>query len=241
MGTPGPRSPGSPLDGASEGSLYSRNTGPHNVSRAASLASIQANEQPYATDERDEQEQSLLRRQQPSPFSGPFDDPNASSDSIRRYTLHDPGVGMFPSAPPYQESVPYGESDNGIGMYDMPAHSTSRASSVPTSEAWQQRQAPGSGLRRYATRKIKLVQGSVLSVDYPVPSAIQNAIQPEYRESEEGFPEEFTHMRCMFSDARGLGCRLTNQIRRQHAIPTTSPSETDTTFDRPCTTDTRNC
>ncbi|GLI80454.1 chitin synthase, class 3 [Penicillium ochrochloron] len=63
------------------------------------------------------------------------------------------------------------------------------------SEAWQQRQAPASGLRRYATRKIKLVQGSVLSVDYPVPSAIQNAIQREYRESEEGFPEEFSHLR----------------------------------------------
>lgn len=67
------------------------------------------------------------------------------------------------------------------------------------SEAWQNRQAPGSGLRRYATRKIKLVQGSVLSVDYPVPSAIQNAIQKEYRESEEGFPEEFTHLRCKSS------------------------------------------
>ncbi|PIG88420.1 chitin synthase C [Aspergillus arachidicola] len=52
-----------------------------------------------------------------------------------------------------------------------------------------------SGLRRYGTRKINLVQGSVLSVDYPVPSAIQNAIQPEYREAEEAFSEEFTHMR----------------------------------------------
>lgn len=147
---------------------------------------------------------------------------------------------MFPSAPPYQESMPYGESENGIGMYDMPAHSTSRASSVPTSEAWQQRQAPGSGLRRYATRKIKLVQGSVLSVDYPVPSAIQNAIQPEYRESEEGFPEEFTHMRCTFGRIQSDEI-LTKQIRRQHAIRTSSPSETDTTFDRRCTTDTRNC
>ena len=65
------------------------------------------------------------------------------------------------------------------------------------SEAWQHRQqTAASGLRRYPTRKIKLVQGSVLSVDYPVPSAIQNAIQQEYRESEEGFPEEFSHLRC---------------------------------------------
>lgn len=75
------------------------------------------------------------------------------------------------------------------------------------SEAWQNRQAPETGLRRYATRKIKLVQGSVLSVDYPVPSAIQNAIQKEYRESEEGFPEEFTHLRCE-STRDGLGLKM---------------------------------
>jgi chitin synthase len=55
-----------------------------------------------------------------------------------------------------------------------------------------------SSLQRYGTRKINLVKGTVLSVDYPVPSAIQNAIQPEYRDAEDAFPEEFTHMRCTF-------------------------------------------
>ena len=50
-------------------------------------------------------------------------------------------------------------------------------------------------MRRYATRKVKLVQGSVLSVDYPVPSAIQNAVQAKYRSDLEGGREEFTHMR----------------------------------------------
>ncbi|KAJ5622682.1 Chitin synthase C [Penicillium herquei] len=50
------------------------------------------------------------------------------------------------------------------------------------------------GIRRYATRKIKLVQGFVLSADYPVPSAIQNAMQKEYREGEE-YGEEFSHIR----------------------------------------------
>lgn len=60
-------------------------------------------------------------------------------------------------------------------------------------DAWRQRQNP---LTRYKTRKIKLVQGSVLSVDYPVPSAIQNAIQAKYRNDLEGGSEEFTHMRC---------------------------------------------
>ncbi|OJI99293.1 hypothetical protein ASPVEDRAFT_148405 [Aspergillus versicolor CBS 583.65] len=54
---------------------------------------------------------------------------------------------------------------------------------------------PRTGLARYGTRKINLVKGTVLSVDYPVPSAIRNAIQPEYRDAEDAFPEEFTHLR----------------------------------------------
>jgi Chitin synthase N-terminal len=63
-------------------------------------------------------------------------------------------------------------------------------------EAWLARQAPASRLQRYATRKVKLVAGSVLSVDYPVPSAIQNSVQRKYRDDLEGGSEEFTHMRC---------------------------------------------
>lgn len=51
------------------------------------------------------------------------------------------------------------------------------------------------GVRRQPTRKIKLGQGNVLSADYPVPSAIQNAVQKQYRESAEN-AEEFTHLRC---------------------------------------------
>lgn len=54
----------------------------------------------------------------------------------------------------------------------------------------------GGGLKRGMTRKVKLVQGSVLSADYPVPSAIQNAIQAKYRNDLESGSEEFTHMRC---------------------------------------------
>ena len=45
------------------------------------------------------------------------------------------------------------------------------------------------------TRKVKLVRGAVLSVDYPVPSAIQNSVQHKYRNDLEGGSEEFTHMR----------------------------------------------
>lgn len=65
------------------------------------------------------------------------------------------------------------------------------------SRRWEQRQKHTSGLlRRYPTRRIKLVHGSVLSVDYPVPSAIRNAVQAKYRDLEGGPSEEFTHMRC---------------------------------------------
>jgi chitin synthase len=67
-----------------------------------------------------------------------------------------------------------------------------------TDEGWMQRQnpmaAPAGGLKRYATRKVKLIQGSVLSIDYPVPSAIRNAVQPQYRNAE-GSNEEFVKMR----------------------------------------------
>jgi len=65
-------------------------------------------------------------------------------------------------------------------------------------EAWRQRQLPATGgVKRYATRKVKLVQGTVFSVDYPVPSAIRNAIQSKYREDgEDPGSEEFTTLRC---------------------------------------------
>ncbi|KAK0728451.1 chitin synthase 1 [Lasiosphaeria miniovina] len=71
-------------------------------------------------------------------------------------------------------------------------------STVDSDDSWIQRQqpnaAPSGGLKRYATRKVKLVQGSVLSIDYPVPSAIRNAVQPRYR-NQEGNNEEFLKMR----------------------------------------------
>lgn len=65
------------------------------------------------------------------------------------------------------------------------------------SAAWQSRQKQGSSaLRRYPTRRINLVKGTVLSVDYPVPSAIRNAIEPKYRDEPGANAEEFTHLRC---------------------------------------------
>lgn len=157
------------------------------------VALTQLAQQPtaYGYEEKNEHadsQQSLLHRNPPSPFNAPFDDAYTPTDSRPRYSLHDTGVTMFP----------YGQSQESTGGLNRRSgvHTPMSTMSETPSEAWQNRQAPGPGLRRYATRKIKLVQGSVLSVDYPVPSAIQNAIQKEYRESEEGFPEEFTHLRC---------------------------------------------
>lgn len=118
------------------------------------------------------------------------------------------------AAPTYHDpyatgSVYSGHSDSPAAAFGVPGRVASpyARSETSSTEAWRQRQAPGGGngggggggggnLRRYATRKVKLVQGSVLSVDYPVPSAIQNAIQAKYRNDLEGGSEEFTHMRC---------------------------------------------
>ena len=80
----------------------------------------------------------------------------------------------------------------------LPASPYNRAESRSTT-AWRRRQVPGQHhLRRYTTRKVRLVQGSVLSVDYPVPSAMQNSVQYKYRNHPGSGSEEFTHMRCKF-------------------------------------------
>lgn len=97
------------------------------------------------------------------------------------------------------------------------APSPYQRSETSSTEAWRARQQPGGavaaagGLKRGMTRKVKLVQGSVLSADYPVPSAIQNAIQAKYRNDLESGSEEFTHMRCMYplSDAYSEDAVLT--------------------------------
>lgn len=60
-------------------------------------------------------------------------------------------------------------------------------------ETWTGRQNQGT-IKRYTKKKKKLVQMSVSSVEYPVPSAIQNAIQPHYR-SDPKAGREFTQMR----------------------------------------------
>ena len=138
--------------------------------------------QHYDSDD-EQQERAPLNTQ---PGASPFDDLGSSQHGHTGYTLEEQ---YAPSpAPGYSESP----------GYDQPrVPSPYNRSETSSTEAWRQRQAPTTGLRRYATRKIKLTAGQALSIDHPVPSAIQNAIQTKYRQSDiEGGSEEFTHMRC---------------------------------------------
>ncbi|MCJ1224089.1 Chitin synthase, class 2 [Toensbergia leucococca] len=164
----------------------------------------------------DEVESALLHHDQSGPFNGPFDDTRSRSRSrtppIRpasSYSLSESYAGDQGKPAPAYNDVYTGETTGysrqtiedpsntlgGLGRAESPYARTETRSDTSTAEAWQQRQMPGgNNLKRYATRKVKL-QGSVLSVDYPVPSAIQNAVQAKYRNDLEGGSEEFTHMR----------------------------------------------
>lgn len=109
-----------------------------------------------------------------------------------------------PFGDPYDlaESEEFGQGENtpfGVPRWTSSPYSTETNST----EAWRQRQIPsGSHLRRYATRKVKLVQGSVLSVDYPVPSAIKNSFESQYRNDLENGSEEFYAHEIHSSDMR---------------------------------------
>jgi len=138
----------------------------------------------------DEAEHSLLQAAQP--YQSQYDDPHSrplTPSQEPMYSLNESYVGGDPSKVPITGHNPMAGFPSG-GPQPSPYERSD------STEAWRQRQAPNQGtLKRYATRKVKLVQGSVLSIDYPVPSAIQNAIQTKYRNDLEGGSEEFTHMR----------------------------------------------
>ena len=96
-------------------------------------------------------------------------------------------------------------SDSPDGDSTAPSESLHHDTASNISKRWAQRQSRASGvLRRYPTRRIKLIKGTVLSADYPVPSPIRNAIQQKYRDLEGGQPEEFTHMRCKFTKNKAI-------------------------------------
>ncbi|KLU86440.1 chitin synthase 1 [Magnaporthiopsis poae ATCC 64411] len=113
-----------------------------------------------------------------------------------------PGAGIGQAPSPFQNE--YGTSSGYAGATNQPGEGFGMGAGgggpapYDDEDSWIQRQqpnaAPAGGLKRYATRKVKLVQGSVLSLDYNVPSAIRNAVQPKYRDLE-GTNEEFVKMR----------------------------------------------
>ena len=144
----------------------------------------------------DEAQHSLLNAN--SGYQGHYDDPHSrplTPGQESTYSLNESYVGGDPGKLPtthYQQGYDQGQNYNGAGGFPTGAPSPYERSD--STEAWRQRQT-GATVKRYATRKVKLVQGSVLSIDYPVPSAIQNAIQAKYRNDLEGGSEEFTHMR----------------------------------------------
>lgn len=156
--------------------------------------------QEYNLSNVDESSHSLLS--QPPHYAGPFEESQhtgleAPARPASRYSLTESYASDAPPVThPTGGNDPYGYSEEAAFSVPNRVASPYNRSETSSTEAWRQRQAPAGGLRRYATRKVKLVQGSVLSVDYPVPSAIQNAIQPKYREDPEAASEEFTHMRC---------------------------------------------
>ena len=162
----------------------------------------------------DEAEHSLLAAQG-NQYQGPFEDAHSrpltpGQESV--YTLNDSYAGQDQSriqAPYHRGASPSGTGYSGHTLADpqagfpvagyasvIPARVASPYERSDSTEAWRQRQVGNnSNIKRYATRKVKLVQGEVLSIDYPVPSAIQNAVLPQYRQDLEGGSEEFTHMR----------------------------------------------
>ncbi|RMZ89066.1 hypothetical protein DV736_g3712, partial [Chaetothyriales sp. CBS 134916] len=168
--------------------------GPHKLTDLPSNASYRPTPQSD-----DEAEHSLLH--QNSAYKGPYGDPHSrpltpGQESV--YTLNESYVGGDPGTlPSTNYNEPYDQPPNAAGYNaGFPQGDPSPYIRSDSTEAWRQRQAPtNANLKRYATRKVKLVQGSVLSIDYPVPSAVHNAIQSKYRKDLEGGSEEFTHMR----------------------------------------------
>ncbi|KXH63120.1 chitin synthase [Colletotrichum salicis] len=148
----------------------------------------------------DEAGQSLLRDPHaPAPYESHLGTGETPGRPVSAYSLTEsyaPGAGARTPVPG-ETAFASGYSNEldsdagGFGYGNRPP------STVDAEESWTRRQQPGNqggGLKRYATRKIKLTQGSVLSIDYPVPSAIKNAVQPKYRDVEGG-SEEFMKMR----------------------------------------------
>ncbi|KAK3360136.1 glycosyltransferase family 2 protein [Lasiosphaeria hispida] len=147
----------------------------------------------------EEEAQAALLNQNQVPHEG--DRLGTSTPPFRPTSAYSLSESYAPGAGTTRPGVAVNEEYVGApGHYrpDISGDPAYRMSAADTEDSWVQRQqpnaAPAGGLKRYATRKVKLIQGSVLSLDYPVPSPIRNAVQPQYR-SAEGGAEEFMKMR----------------------------------------------
>lgn len=141
-----------------------------------------------------------------NPYSDPAPPPGSgATDQPTEHGFPRPVSGYsFPES--YGQAAPLSYPLTEPYAAQRPQHPLGPGEQVIDSDAaWLRRQtlgsAPTGGLKRYATRKVKLVQGSVLSIDYPVPSSIRNSIQRRYREEHvnRGWgsgDEEFVKMRC---------------------------------------------
>ena len=166
---------------------------------------------PHDSDD-DEAERALLNSS--GPFNGPFDEPPSRGTTPNEYehseyNLEESYMTANGNHAPHDPGYQHQDYDNGNGHLADPGYggldrvpSPYAQSETGSTEAWRQRQAPGGqaadvsgAMKRSGTRKVKLVQGAVLSADYPVPSAIQNAVQAKYRNDLESGSEEFTHLR----------------------------------------------
>jgi chitin synthase len=137
----------------------------------------------------------------------PLQDPNylvtdRAASRISRYSLTDT---YAPDAFQHSPSSPSAVATSEGGDFDQYLHDNGYSHERPQSmllspdEKWAQRQQQplpaeenGGLLRRRTTRRVKLKNGTVLSADYPVPSAIKNAQEPHYRDNG---TEEFVKMR----------------------------------------------
>lgn len=143
---------------------------------------------PPAQEVDDDAQRSLLAAQ-PNPHERPMSAYSLTESYTAGATATVPGAGLGGYSNEYGGPVAGGA----FPEYDRPA------STVNDEESWAARQGMGSGgkkggLGRSKTRRVKLQTGGVLSIDYPVPSAIKNAVQAKYRDAEGG-GEEFTKMR----------------------------------------------
>ncbi|KFX92150.1 hypothetical protein V490_05541 [Pseudogymnoascus sp. VKM F-3557] len=172
------------------------------------LRDVDPSDPNYNNQPRDPRDESELGLLSPSghAYQSPFDGNNQSNLAIQRpvstaYSLTESYAVPGQQNPQHATEYSSGSSfQQGIELEDIPFGGQNRAPSpsrtIDSEDAWRKRQAPGGGgLKRYPTRKVKLIQGSVLSIDYPVPSAIKNSLEKKYLADVETGNEEFTHMR----------------------------------------------